>query len=92
MMICQLYEIEQKIIQQIKQSGNIKFFRKRGIQVKFFTDDQNVGKSLKCILTKNFLRLAVFKILQFKVNDFPLTSVLPFCQYCDRKLSFEKVA
>ena len=31
----------------------------------------------------NFLRHAVFKILQFKVNNFPLTSVLPFCQYYD---------
>ena len=26
----------------------------------------------------NFLRLAIFKILPFKVNEFPLTSVLVF--------------
>ena len=37
----------------------------------------------------NLLRLAVFKILYFKVNYFPLTSVVPFCQYCDRRLTFE---
>ena len=26
----------------------------------------------------DFLRLLVFKILQFKINNFPLVSVLPF--------------
>ena len=35
----------------------------------------------------NFLFFAVFKILQFKVNNFPLTSVLPFCQHCERRLT-----
>ena len=37
----------------------------------------------------NFLHFAVFKILQFKVNNFPLTLMLPLCQYCDERLTFE---
>ena len=36
----------------------------------------------------NFLHLAVFK---FKVNNFPLTSILPFCQHGDRRLTFGKL-
>ena len=33
----------------------------------------------------NFFRLAVFKILQIEIANFRFTSVLPFCQHCDRK-------
>ena len=32
------------------------------------------------------LRPAFSTILQFKLDNFPLTLVLPFCQYCDRKI------
>ena len=64
-----------------------------GIQVQFFTLDQNVGISLTRNLKKFFFsRLSVFKKLQFKVNDFSSTSMLPFFQYCGRRLSFEKLA
>ena len=71
--------------------GAICFFL-MGVQVKFFTVNQNVGKSLKCSqLSLNFPWLAVFKILQFKVNYFLLTSVLPLCQYYDRRLTFQKL-
>ena len=59
--------------------------------MKLFTSDKNAKISLKCILTKlKFLRQAVLKILQFKINTFTLTSVLPFCHYCDRRSTFEK--
>ena len=37
----------------------------------------------------NFLRLAMFKILLFNVNNFPLTSLQAFCQYSDERLAFE---
>ena len=49
-------------------------------------------KGLKCIFTKFelFIRLAVFEILQFKVNNFRPTSVLPFFQYCDRSFNVWK--
>ena len=60
--------------------------------VKLFILDQNVRKSLNLILTTlNFLRLPVFKIMQFKISRFPLTSVLPVFQYCDR-LILQKLA
>ena len=36
-----------------------------------------------------FLRLAIFKILQFKINNFPLTSVLPFCHIAAEDLLLE---
>ena len=64
-----------------------------GIQVKFFTVDQNVGKDLSTFSPNlNFLRLPVFKILQFKlINNFLLTSVLAFCQYFDRRSTFKKL-
>ena len=59
------------------------------IPLKFFSVHQNIGMSLKCILTKFELsNLAVFKILQFKNNNFSQTLVLPFCQYCDKRLTF----
>ena len=57
----------------------------KGIQVIFIIIDENVEKSLTCILTKFDLRLAVVKIIQAKINNFSLTSVLSFCQYCDRR-------
>ena len=28
-------------------------------------------------------------LLQFQINNLPLTSLLQFCQYCDRRLTFE---
>ena len=37
-------------------------------------------------------RLAVFKILHFKVSNFPLTSGLPFCWHYGRKLTLGKFA
>ena len=37
----------------------------------------------------NFPRLVVFAILQFKINNFSLISVLPFYHYCDRRLTLE---
>ena len=37
-------------------------------------------------------RLAVFKILQFKVSNFPLTSALPFCWHYGRILTLGKFA
>ena len=40
---------------------------------------------------KNFLGLSDFKILLFKAYKFPLTSVLPFCQYLDESLTFGKL-
>ena len=40
----------------------------------------------------NFLRLAVFKILQFKVNHISRTSVLPFYRYYDKRLTCGKLA
>ena len=47
---------------------------------------------MKRILAKlKFLRLSVFKILQFKLSRFFLSSVLPFCRYCDRRLTFGKL-
>ena len=62
---------------------------KKGIQVKFFTLDQNVGKSLKRTLTKFELSTPFrFKILHFKISRFPVISVMPFCQYCDKQLTF----
>ena len=65
----------------------------RGIQIKFFVVDQNSEKSLKCILTKFKLSVSYrFQGLQFKINNFSLTSVLPFLQYCDRTLTFGKLA
>ena len=65
----------------------------KGIHVKFFTVDQNVGISQNaCIPNLNFFRIAVFKILQFKIADFPLTRELEFCQYCDRRLTFGKLS
>ena len=36
--------------------------------------------------------LSSFKTSQFKISNFFVTSVLPFCQYCDRRLTFGKVA
>ena len=48
----------------------------KSIHVKFFTFDQYVETSLRCIITKlKFLRLAVFKI---------------FCQFFDKRLTFGK--
>ena len=48
------------------------------------------GKS-KMIFPKFVLRLTIFKILQLKISNFPLTSALPFCQYFDRRLPFRKL-
>ena len=63
-----------QIVQKLKWYVKGAFY----VKVKFSTADQNVGKSLKCFLNKfELLHLAIFKILQFKVNIFPLTSVLP---------------
>ena len=60
-----------------------------GIQVKFFTVDQNVGKNLHSHQTRT---LYVFKILQFKINNFSLFPMMPFCQYCCSKFAFGKLA
>ena len=52
-----------------------------------------LGKPLNAFSPNlNFLRLVVFKILQCKVNNFSLASVLPVCDYCDRRLTFGKLA
>ena len=49
------------------------------IQVKFFAVHQNIGMSLKCILTKfELFNHAVFKLLQFKNNNFLLLQCCHF--------------
>ena len=51
-------------------------FLEKGIQVKFFTVELNVGKRLKCIFTKFKLStFCRFQDIVVKVNNFPLTSV-----------------
>ena len=42
-------------------------------------------------LNLNFLCLAVCKTLQLKVNNFPLSSVLPFREFCDRSFNVQKL-
>ena len=39
-----------------------------------------------------FRRLLVFNTLQVKISRVHLTSVLAFCQYCDRRFNFGKLA
>ena len=63
---------------RFQSQSNAKFLKEHSSQ--FFSVDQNGWKSLKCILTKfefSTVLLAIFKILQFKVVNFSLTSVLP---------------
>ena len=43
-------------------------------------------------LNLKFVRLPMFKILQFKITRFSLISVLSFCQYCDRRITFGKLS
>ena len=63
------------------------------IWIKFFTIGENLGISLKCVVTKfDFLRLVVFNLLQFQVNNSSFTLELPFCQYCDKRLTSGKLA
>ena len=50
-------------------------------QSKFFTVDLNVEKIHNAFSPNlNALHLTFFKILRFKVNNFPLAVVLSFCQ------------
>ena len=55
---------------------------KKGIEVKFFTVEQNLVKSLKCC----------FQDIAVQSQQLPLTSVLSFYQYGDRRLTFGKMA
>ena len=65
----------------------------KSIPAKVFTMDQIWEKLPKMHSNQliDVLRFIVFKLLRFKVNNFPLTSELLFCQYCDRKLTFGKL-
>ena len=59
-----------------------------------FSVNQNFGKNLKCFSPNlNFLRLSMFlRYGSSKIINFCFTSVLPFCQYCARKLTSVKPA
>ena len=66
---------------------------KKAFKSKFSLLTKMLGKAKNALSPNlNFLRVAVFKILQFKVKNFPLTSVLPFFHCCDRRLTFGKLA
>ena len=50
-------------------------------------------KSVKCNLTKfEFSAFCRFQDIAVQSQHFPITSVLPFRQSCDRRLTFEKLA
>ena len=71
------------MINFVSTSLIITFCNHTSIQLNLFTVDQNDGENLTCILTKFKLSTPCrFQDIAFKVNDFPLTSELPFFQYC----------
>ena len=44
-----------------------------------------------CSSKLNLVNVKVKFSQQFKVNNFPFASVLSFCQFCERRLTFEKL-
>ena len=70
-----------------------KFFSTlKGIQIKFFTVDQNVWKSVKCILTKfEFFTSCHFQDIVVQSQQFS-SSTSQFFQYCDKRSTFGKLA
>ena len=64
----------------------------KGIQVKFFTVDQNVGKSRKWILTKfelsTFFHFQDITVQSYQFSSYTSVAILPVLQ---EKINFSKV-
>ena len=85
--------IEQKTIEDFKWNWIIGLKGAMRHLSYFFCCLPKCGKSLNAFSPKlKFLGHAIFKVLELRINNFSVTSVLQFCQYCDGRLAFGKLA